>query len=113
MSDILATVKRTKARITEGYGCTDADALALVAEVERLRERVREDNAVCLCGCPDDAHELDRDDGESCEDESHTCVRVPRAVAEEFAALRGRLEKAMDKGTSSPPFVAVPLSERR
>ena len=48
-----------------------------IAEFESL---LRECNAVCLCGCPDAEHESYGEDGESCGDEEHECVRVAPAV---------------------------------
>jgi len=66
-------------------------APALLDEVETLRQRVNEDNEVCLCGCPPDAHECYEEDGESCENETHTCLRVCRSVAAEFEASQKAL----------------------
>ena len=65
---------------------------ALLDELETLRQRVNEDNEVCLCGCPPDAHECYEEDGESCENETHTCLRVCRSVAAEFEASQKALE---------------------
>ena len=64
---------------------------ALLDELETLRQRVNEDNEVCLCGCPPDAHECYEEDGESCENETHTCLRVCRSVAAEFEASQKAL----------------------
>ena len=55
-----------------------------IAELESL---LRECNAVCLCGCPDSEHEAD-ECGESCDDEDHECIRVPRAVLAYVERLR-------------------------
>ena len=64
---------------------------ALLDELETLRQRVNEDNEVCLCGCPPEAHECYEEDGESCENETHTCLRVCRSVAAEFEASQKAL----------------------
>ena len=66
-------------------------APALLDELETLRQRVNEDNEVCLCGCPPDAHECYEEGGESCENETHTCLRVCRSVAAEFEASQKAL----------------------
>lgn len=50
-----------------------------IAELESL---LRECNAVCLCGCPESEHESYGEDGESCADEGHECIRVAPAVLE-------------------------------
>lgn len=50
-----------------------------IAELESL---LRECNAVCLCGCPETEHESYGEDGESCADEGHECIRVAPAVLE-------------------------------
>jgi len=68
-----------------------AAAPALLDELETLRQRVNEDNEVCLCGCPPDAHECYEEGGESCENETHTCLRVCRSVAAEFEASQKAL----------------------
>lgn len=52
------------------------------AEVARLTALLRECNAVCLCGCPESEHESYGEDGESCADEGHECIRVAPAVLE-------------------------------
>ena len=56
-----------------------------IAELESL---LRECNAVCLCGCPDSEHESYGEDGESCGDEEHECIRVPSAVLAYVQDLR-------------------------
>ena len=57
------------------------------AEVARLTALLRECNAVCLCGCPDSEHEAD-ECGESCGNDDHECIRVPRAVLAYVERLR-------------------------
>lgn len=71
---------------------------AAEAEVKRLTERVEEDNAVCLCGCPPDAHESLGEDGESCGHDDHECLRVAPAVATLFASLRARAQRLVEAG---------------
>jgi hypothetical protein len=55
-----------------------------------LRQCVADDRAVCLCGCPADAHESYGEDGESCGCEDHDCLRVCAGAADAVAALRSR-----------------------
>ena len=62
------------------------EAEASLAERE---EALRECNAVCLCGCPDDDHEAD-ECGESCGHDDHECIRVPRSVLAYVETLRGK-----------------------
>lgn len=56
---------------------------ALAERISELEERIKLDNAVCLCGCSE--HET-YDEGEACEIETHECLRVAPAVREVFAA---------------------------
>lgn len=69
-----------------------AAAKSLLAQREeenyRLREVLRDSNAVCACGCPVDAHENYGEDGECCESDEHECVRTSIAVAGMLDALR-------------------------
>lgn len=72
---------------------------ALVA----AREELDIDRAVCLCSCPAGDHESYGEDGESCQDETHVCLRVAVAVREYVAAaearesaLRADLERAQN-----------------
>lgn len=58
------------------------------AEVARLTALLRECNAVCLCGCPASEHESYGEDGESCADEGHECIRVAPAVLAYVNKLR-------------------------
>lgn len=58
------------------------------AEVARLTALLRECNAVCLCGCPESEHESYGEDGESCADEGHECIRVAKAVLAYVERLR-------------------------
>lgn len=63
----------------------------LHAEVSRLTIELKEANAVCVCGCPEAAHENYGEDGEACEHEDHQCVRTNRAVLTIIAGLTTRL----------------------
>lgn len=69
----------------------------LRAEVERLRGLLAECNAVCLCGCPAEAHESYGEDGEAC-GKGHDCMRVPRSVATSTAALRAAITLLVEAG---------------
>lgn len=55
---------------------------AQAREIARLAALLSECNAVCLCGCPESEHESYGEDGESCADEGHECIRVAPAVLE-------------------------------
>jgi len=65
---------------------------ALEAEKAALLEVLKESNAVCVCGCPNEQHENYGEDGEACEDDTHECNRASRAVLASVAKLRA--EKA-------------------
>jgi len=58
--------------------------------VPELESLLRECNAVCLCGCPESEHESYGEDGESCGDEKHECIRVAPAVLDYVNRLRSR-----------------------
>ena len=75
-----------------------------IAELESL---LRECNAVCLCGCPDSEHESYGEDGESCADEEHECIRVAPAVLEIVQRYRVALSDALRAQTTPPPSDAV------
>lgn len=47
-------------------------------EIARLTGELAGDRAVCLCGCVE--HENYGEDGESCENEDHVCIRVALGV---------------------------------
>ena len=68
------------------------EAEASLAERE---EALRECNAVCLCGCPESEHESYGEDGESCADESHECLRVAPAVLGIVQRYRVALSNAL------------------
>jgi len=69
------------------------------AEREQLLERVKEDNAVCICGCSEGDHER-YDDGESCANEEHECIRTCLAIRHLYVEMRKRAEKAERKAAS-------------
>jgi hypothetical protein len=87
--EALAANKRpcTHCRVSRAFAESEREAAA-------LRERLNADNAVCLCGCPDGDHESYGEDGESCANEDHQCLRVAVGVQQVFAALRERLALA-------------------
>ncbi len=65
---------------------------------ERLLERIRQDNAFCICGCPDSEHESYGEDGESCENPRHECVRVCAAAASIAESLRAEVARLVGEG---------------
>lgn len=69
--------------------------LDLEEENERLKAMVADDRRFCLCGCPVEEHENYGEDGESCGDGDHVCLRVPAAVAAAFAEYE-RLRAALE-----------------
>jgi len=86
------------------YPCVTLALLALleadgkrIAELEReiaeLTARVHADNAVCLCGCHESEHESHGEDGESCAEPNHECLRVPVAARDYAAKLRALNER--------------------
>lgn len=80
------------------WPCNTARLLATIRdrerEIERLTARVREDNAVCICGCPPEEHESYGEDGESCENDKHECLRACPSIAATVAHLREQLYEA-------------------
>lgn len=68
------------------------------SRIDELTVLLRESNAVCLCGCPESEHESYGEDGESCADEGHECIRVAPAVLAYVERLRS---------TQPPPSDAV------
>jgi hypothetical protein len=65
-----------------------AEEAILVKAIEDAGEDLRADRAVCLCGCPPDVHENYGEDGESCGNDDHDCIRVSVGVAQAFARVR-------------------------
>ena len=65
---------------------------AAEGRVSELESLFRECNAVCLCGCPDSEHESYDEDGESCGDEEHVCIRVAPAVLAHVQEIRANWE---------------------
>lgn len=64
------------------------EVLWLADENARLLATFEEDRAVCICGCPAEEHEDYGEDGESCGNGMHECIRVAPAVLEIVRALR-------------------------
>ena len=71
----------------------DASAEKAKGEVVDLMKIVNDDNAVCICGCPQEDHEQ-YEEGESCEDETHECLRVSLGVKRIVDKLKLDLEVA-------------------
>ncbi len=68
---------------------TEPVVLALLEDVARLREENAESNAVCACGCIDDAHDDYGEDGLVCEQSCGAdCVRTSRSVLGMLESLR-------------------------
>jgi hypothetical protein len=44
--------------------------------------RIKDENSVCICGCPNEDHENYGEEGEACEHEDHECIRVCHAAAQ-------------------------------
>lgn len=98
----------------EQLGCIDCNGKGTIepappagAEVARLTALLRECNAVCLCGCPESEHESYGEDGESCADEGHECIRVAPAVLEIVQRYRVALSDALRAQPTPPPSDAV------
>ena len=80
-------------RVDGCYGCYAPTGKAL----ECALQRIREDNAACICGCPLSEHENLGEDGEQCEHEDHECLRVSAAALQIVTRYHKRiaeLEKA-------------------
>lgn len=69
----------------------------LVAEVEQLTVIANESNAVCACLCPVNEHENYGEEGESCENPNHECVRTSHAVANILAARKADIERLTER----------------
>jgi hypothetical protein len=78
-------------RICEPWAIDAAKAVG--PERAQLLERVKEDNAFCLCGCPISDHENYGEDGESCGDGDHECIRTCAAIAGLFAENARKLQE--------------------
>jgi hypothetical protein len=61
---------------------------------EAAEKELAESNAVCVCGCPESAHESYGEDGDSCEDDTHECMRTSKAVYAIVHQLRERALQA-------------------
>jgi hypothetical protein len=77
----------------------------LVARIRELEEMVMEDNAVCVCGCPPEAHEDYGEDGESCENDSHGCLRTSEAAASMLEEMREEIARLQKKATEAATLV--------
>lgn len=89
-----------------------AEQLQALCDIATRRgERIKEDNAVCICGCPPEAHEMD-DCGESCADESHECLRVCVAVREMWVRRGERIKELEQRGQTIALARNVAMDER-
>lgn len=77
-----------------------ADHQRITAEHERLsvslataQQELRDASSVCACGCPDAEHES-YEEGLSCANDQHDCVRTSAAVLSMLTNLRGSLATA-------------------
>jgi len=61
------------------------------ARIAALEAEIGVDRAVCLCGCAE--HENYGEDGESCENERHVCIRVSRGVRSLYATLESQRDE--------------------
>ena len=75
------------------HGRRYGEPCPLRARVKELEERVMDDNAVCVCGCPAHDHESLGEDGEQCKHEDHECIRVAVSIREMYVSMRARVAK--------------------
>jgi hypothetical protein len=98
LREAFVTMEQAYNRATTDRDISMRKRAVLERELAEARQRIYDDNAVCLCGCPPEAHEIcDEDGGESCANDEHTCIRVCNAAAQEFAALRQRHAAEVEK----------------
>ena len=95
----------------------ERQVITLTAERDALTTVCHESNEVCLCGCPLSEHENYGEDGESCADETHQCVRTSKAVRmivtraeQRLATLRARLEQLANDWRNTYVLAADPLT---
>ena len=66
--------------------CEGAERKLAAAEAE-----LREERAVCVCGCPPYEHESYGEDGESCGSEDHDCLLVSLSAGVLFWGMQAKL----------------------
>lgn len=74
------------------YRDTHAQLDAAKSEAKVLEERIREDNAACICPCPEDDHEWY--EGQPCCSNDCACILVCNAARQFVDDLRAQLSKA-------------------
>lgn len=100
----------TESRVLEYYTAWKMRARAAEATLKELSE--------CACGCPMTQHESYGEDGESCGNDNHDCVRVFPAVALRLRGLEGwvrDLEAELDAchdDASSPEYQPSDVTDR-
>lgn len=77
------------------------------AEIRRLEVEASIDREVCICGCPVSQHESYDDDGESCGDQSHECVRVCPTALSIAQSLREQLRQQTERAEKAEARVDV------
>lgn len=90
-----------------------AERDALAAQLTKYKDTV-DDLSACICGCPIAEHESRAEDGESCGNDNHECLRVFPAVAAMLKALLARLatqEQAALKGRKDADAAVRLLAE--
>lgn len=78
-------------------------------EIRLLAETATELGAVCFCGCPDAAHENYGEDGYSCANPMHECMRCSPAVLAAVEDLRRRAlpaKRCRKRGHDTPEIAA-------
>jgi hypothetical protein len=73
----------------------DPNCPSVAMSVHNVVQRVKEDNAVCVCGCSNSEHENVSEEGESCEHDDHECIRTCEGVVQIVTGLRKELIRAL------------------
>ena len=110
----LAVCARSVDNVRTGWPPSDAVREAKTPGHDRIAELeslLRECNAVCLCGCPDSEHEAD-ECGESCGNDDHECIRVPRAVLAYVERLRSAAPSPSDAVREAAEMLRLTLGMR-
>lgn len=91
VDDILRDLVRQALETVDGERDEiQVDKLIAERAEKQLRDELAVERAVCICGCPPGEHESYGDEGETCENESHECIRVAVAVAQIAANMSRR-----------------------
>ena len=69
----------------------------VACEIERLKAELAEDRRFCLCGCAIEDHENYGEDGESCGDGDHVCLRTCAAVVSLFKDVEEKQKAELDR----------------